>query len=35
MQKDRGTRRGWRFAFLFGVLLMVALLSISALGPPA
>ena len=35
MQHGCGTRRGWRFAFLFGVLLVVALVSISALGSPA
>ena len=35
MQQDRRTRRGWRFAFLFGVLLVLPLLSISALGSPA
>jgi hypothetical protein len=36
MQHDCGTRRGWRFAFLlFGVLLVLPLLSISALGSPA
>jgi hypothetical protein len=35
MQHDCGTRRGWRFASLFGVLLVLPLLSISALGSPA
>src|SRR5215213_10664396 len=29
MQHDCGTRRGWRFAFLFGVLLVVAMLFVS------
>src|SRR5829696_9368761 len=35
MQQDRRTRHGRYFAFLFGVLLVLPLLSISALGPPA
>jgi hypothetical protein len=35
MQQDRRTRHGRYFAFLFGVLLVLALLSISALGSRA
>jgi hypothetical protein len=35
MQKDRRTRHGRYFAFVFGVLLVLPLLSISALGSPA
>ena len=35
MQQDRRTRHGRYFAFLFGVLLVLPLLSITALGSPA
>jgi hypothetical protein len=35
MQQDRRTRHGQRVTFLFGVLLVLPLLSISALGSPA